>query len=127
MSACINTDLDSTAPDLFGLGGECEYMNTMKPLSKDTFGTSRFVLCREVVLFQMWFSIECVYMSTFGLSFILSECPLSEVSLIGCDMPLTYPPPPPPPPPPLSRYLSNNQIATIEDDTFKPMLKLQFL
>ena len=25
---------------------------TVKPLNKDTFGTSRFVLCREVVLFQ---------------------------------------------------------------------------
>ena len=25
---------------------------TVEPLNKDTFGTSRFVLCREVVLLQ---------------------------------------------------------------------------
>ena len=25
---------------------------TVEPLNKDTFGTSRFVLCREVVLFE---------------------------------------------------------------------------
>ena len=33
-------------------------------------GTTRLVLCREVVLFQRQFSIECVYTSTFGLSFV---------------------------------------------------------
>ena len=39
-------------------------------LIKDTFGTSRFVLCREVVLFSEVFYLECVYMSTFSLSFV---------------------------------------------------------
>ena len=28
------------------------YNNTVEPLNKDTFGTSHFVLSREVVLFQ---------------------------------------------------------------------------
>ena len=42
-------------------------MSTVEPLNKDTFGTSCFVLCR---LFQRWFSIECVYTNTFGLSFV---------------------------------------------------------
>ena len=28
------------------------YVCTVEPLNKDTFGTSCFVLCREVVLFQ---------------------------------------------------------------------------
>ena len=43
---------------------------TVEPLNKDTFAISRFVFCREVVLFQRGFSIECVYMSTFGLSLV---------------------------------------------------------
>ena len=43
-----------------------QHKNTLEPLNKDTFGTSRFV---EVVLFQRQFSIECVYKSTFGSSF----------------------------------------------------------
>ena len=41
--------------------------NYVEPLNKDTFGTSRFVLCREVVLFFRGDFLECVYMSTFGL------------------------------------------------------------
>ena len=45
-------------------------MCTVEPLNKDTCGTGHFVLCREIVLFQRRFSIECVYESTFGLSFI---------------------------------------------------------
>ena len=47
-----------------------EFGSTVEPLNKDTFGTSHFVLCREVVFFQRRFSIECVYKSTFGLSFV---------------------------------------------------------
>ena len=40
------------------------------PLTVYQLGTSCFVLCREIVLFQRWFSIKCVYMSTFSLSFV---------------------------------------------------------
>ena len=36
-------------------------------LIKDTFGTSHLILCREIAEV---ISIECVYMSTFGLSLI---------------------------------------------------------
>ena len=63
----------------------------MEPLNKDIFRTSPFVLCR---VFQRWFSIECVYMSTFSLSFVgrfvlfqsvlcWEVCPLSECPLLG--------------------------------------------
>ena len=53
---------------------------TAEPLNKDTFGTSRFVLCREVVLFQRrFFLIECVYKSTFSLSFVGRFVPFQSV------------------------------------------------
>ena len=52
----------------------------MEPLNKDT---SRFVLCREVVLFQRCFFIECVYKSTFGLSLVGRFVLLSSVLYWG--------------------------------------------
>ena len=55
---------------------------TVEAFNKDTFGTSRFVLCREVVLFQRCFSIERVYSAGSLLGGCpLLECPLSVVSL----------------------------------------------
>ena len=42
----------------------------VEPLNKGTFGISHFVLCRVVVLFQRLFSVETIYNSTFGLSFV---------------------------------------------------------
>ena len=47
---------------------------------EDTLGTSHFVLCREVVLFQRrFFFMECVYKSTFLLGGLSSF----RVSFIG--------------------------------------------
>ena len=56
--------------------------STVEPLNKDTFGILSFV--ERLSSFRGDFSIECVYMSNFGLSFVgrfvvFSECPLSEV------------------------------------------------
>ena len=54
---------------------------TVEPLNKDTFGTSSFILCREVVLLEVIFYGVCIQ-EYFGLSFVGGlECPLLEVSL----------------------------------------------
>ena len=46
--------------------------NTVEPLNKDTFGTSRFDLCREVVLFKVIFY-------SFQLVLCWEVCPLSDL------------------------------------------------
>ena len=61
----------------------CVQKVTVEPLNKDTFGTSRFVLCREVVLFSEVINYRvCIHehfrlvlcwevcRSSFGVSFI---------------------------------------------------------
>ena len=55
---------------------------SVEPLNKDTFGTSRIVLSREVVLFQSQ-SVYTRVLSTWEVC-PLSECPLSEVLLCNC-------------------------------------------
>ena len=45
-------------------------LDLQEPLKKETFRTSRFVLCREVVLFQRYRVCIHAYKSTFGLSFV---------------------------------------------------------
>ena len=58
---------------------------TVEPLNKDTFGTSRFALCREVVLFELpgviFYRVGIQeYFQRWEVCPLL-ECPLSEVSL----------------------------------------------
>ena len=58
----------------------------------DTFGTSHFVHCRDVVLFWRLFCIECICNGTFLCTEVcpLSECLLSEIPLYIYK--LTFPP-----------------------------------
>ena len=69
------------------------YMETALPvysawnlLIRSSSGPAVFVLCREVVLFQRWFSLLSMYTRVLSACVLcwevcpLSECPLSEVS-----------------------------------------------
>ena len=52
------------------MAGQTMHDDTVEPLNKDTLGTSRFVLCREVVFFLIFYRV-CIreYFKSFGLSF----------------------------------------------------------
>ena len=66
---CMNNVQHSNARTYEGGGGG---LATVEPPYKDTFGTNRYVLRTEIVLFQRYFSVECVYYQS------MLDCPLLE-------------------------------------------------